>query len=280
MNQQADRIRQEPAHSPETASTNDLFVSTLEKGFRVLQAFRAGQRDRGVRDLSLTEIAALADLNKSAAQRLASTLTTLGYLEKDSHSRRYRPGIRLIDFYYTYMVSNWLAEIAMPRLIETAKFYDITVNLAELDGAEIVYTVRIPHERTGYRSTLAGRRMPAFCTAGGVVILAHRDPEYAADILDRTTFAPINDYTIVDRAAVWGRIDCARLRGFDVGEDQVTINEISTAAPVLDLHGRAVAAVQIPVYKPAWTTERVHEYIVPLATETARSISGTLISQG
>jgi IclR family pca regulon transcriptional regulator len=257
-----------------------LFVSTLEKSFRVLKAFRRAQREWGVRDLNLNEIAMLAELDKSAAQRFTSTLTSLGYLEKDAYSRRYRPGIRLIDFYYTYMVSDWLAEIAMPRLIEAAKFYDTTVNLAELDGPEIVYTVRIPHERASYRSALAGRRMPAFCTAAGIVMLAHKDPTGAADILDCTDFTPVTEHTVVDRAAVEARIDRARHRGFEVGESQVTVNELSTAAPVLDVKGRAVAAVQIPVYQPAWTLQHVHQYIVPLVTETARAISGTLFSQG
>lgn len=270
-----------PPDIPEKATRGDpLFVATLAKGFRVLEAFREGQRDRGLRELTLSEIAALSGLEKSAAQRLTHTLVALGYLEKDPQSRRYRPALGLIDFYYTYMVSNWLAEIAMPRLIEAAKAFDTTVNLAELDGPEIVYTVRIPHQKASYRTMLAGRRMPAFCTAGGAVMLAYRPDAETASVLDRSDLKPITSETIVDRGGVEARIAAARRNGYDVGVSQAVVNEISTAAPVLDAHGNAIAAVQIPVYMPAWTVEGVREKIVPLATETARAISGTLTGQG
>ncbi len=266
---------------PDDATRADpLFVGTLEKGFRVLKAFRRGQRERGLRDLNLSEIAALSGLEKSAAQRLTATLVKLGYLEKDPHSRRYRPALGLIEFYYTYMVSNWLAEIAMPRLIEAAKAFDTTVNLAELDDTDIVYTVRIPHQKASYRTVLAGRRMPAFCTAAGIVMLAHRPAAETDDILGRTKLRALTAETTHDRAGVEARIQAARANGYDVGVSQAVEHEISTAAPVLDAHGLAIAAVQIPVYLPQWSVEAVKAGIVPLALETARAISGTLHGQG
>ena len=69
-----------------------LFVSSLEKGFRVLEAFREAPGDLG-----LTEIALRTGLDKSAAQRFTNTLYQLGYLEKDPRSRRYRPAARLME---------------------------------------------------------------------------------------------------------------------------------------------------------------------------------------
>lgn len=272
--------RSSPATEDPSALRGDpLFVGTLEKGLRVLKAFRQGQREWGARDLNLKEIAQLAGLEKSAAQRLTSTLVKLGYLEKDQSTRRYRPAKGLVEFYYTYMVSNWLAEIAMPRLIAAAKVFDTTVNLAELDGSEIIYTVRIPHQKSSYRTMISGRRMPAFCTAAGVAMLAYRPQSETATILDRTPFTPITEHTITDRSQVEARIDAARERGYDIGVSQAVVNEISTAAPILDIHGTAIGAVQIPVFRPEWTVERVETDIAPLATETARAISGTLLGQ-
>ena len=51
-----------------------LFVSSLEKGFRVLEAFREAPGDLGI-----TEVALRTGLDKSAAQRFTNTLYQLGY---------------------------------------------------------------------------------------------------------------------------------------------------------------------------------------------------------
>ena len=253
-----------------------LFVNSLEKGFRVLRIFRTAQRDLGLRDLSLTEIAKLAELDKSAAQRFTNTLVSLGYLTKNPRTRRYSPAIGLADFYYTYILSNRIAEIAMPRMIEASKKFDTTVNLAELSGNDVVYTLRMPHQKARYEATVPGRRVPAFCAAAGIVILANLPPAEQAEIIESSEFRSYTDHTIIDPKAIRARIDAARVNGFDIGESQIIVHELSTAVPVLNSEGRAVAAVQIPVYKPVWSLEATREKIVPLAIETARAISYSL----
>ena len=55
-----------------------LFVESVEKAFKVLEAFRSDKVD-----LSLVEIISRTGLNKSAAQRFTHTLHRLGYLKKD-----------------------------------------------------------------------------------------------------------------------------------------------------------------------------------------------------
>ena len=231
-----------------------LFVGSVEKGFAVLHAFRTGQRELGLRDLSLSQISELTGLDKSASQRFTNTLVELGYLEKDPRTRRYRPALGLIDFYYTYMVSNRLAEIAMPRLIEASQVHGTTVNLCEPAGTDIIYTIRVPHQKAFFRATIPGRRMPAFCTAPGLVILANRTEEEAEAILASSNMEPRTKWTITDPEAVRKRLNQARRDGYCISIQQSMAHEISTAAPVLDSEGRAFAAVQVPVYMPQWTT--------------------------
>lgn len=257
-----------------------LFVSSVEKAFSVLRAFRKGQREFGLRDLSLSQISEISELDKSAAQRFTNTLVELGYLEKDSRTKRYRPALGLIDFYYTYIISSRLAEIAMPRLIEASQVYGTTVNLCEPVETDIIYTIRIPHQKSFFRATIPGRRMPAFCTAPGIAILSHIPPEEAEAILEASEMKPMTEWTDTDLKKIRRRIAAARKNGYEISLQQSLRHEISTAAPVLDAEGRAFAAVQIPVYMPAWNVEMVKEKIVPLVTETARTISGSYFAEG
>lgn len=268
MNLVLDKGRQRSRPGP-------LFVNSVEKAFSVLHAFRKGQRDLGLRDLSLSQISEISGLDKSAAQRFTNTLVELGYLEKDARTRRYRPALGLIDFYYTYLVSSRLAEIAMPRLIEASQVHGTTVNLCEPVGTDIVYTIRIPHQKSFYRATIPGRRMPTFCTAPGVAIMAHLPPEEAEAILAASDLKPVTEWTDTDLKKIRRRIAAARRNGYAISLQQSLRHEISTAAPVLDAEGRPFAAVQVPVYMPEWSIGMVREKIVPLITETARAISGS-----
>jgi len=252
-----------------------LFVGSMAKGFRVLEAFREAPGDLG-----LTEIADRTGLDKSAAQRFTNTLFQLGYLEKDPRSRRYRPAVRLLDLSYTFLHQSRLSEIAVGRLIETSKVYGTTVNLCEMIDTDIIYTVRIPHGKASYPATVPGRRMPASSTSGGTVILAFRPDAEVQALVDASEHRAITPKTIIDRDAVFRRIDEARDKGYGFGIGQALTNEISVAAPVLDNQGYAVAAVQVPVYIPQWTADEAHAKIAPLVMETARSISGVLASEG
>lgn len=253
-----------------------LFVNSVEKGFRVLDVFLLGQRERGLMDLSLKDISELSGLDKSAAQRFTNTFVVLGYLKKDPHTRRYSPANKLVDFCYTYLISNNIAEIAMPRLIEASKVYDTTVNLCELSGNDLLYVIRIPHEKAAYRTTLPGRRVPVWYAAGGMVILAGLPEDEANEILEASLNDPDVDTSMVDHKQVKARLVAARENGYDIGPQRGVKNGISTAVPVIDREGRAIAAIQIPVYMPRWTMEEAERKIVPLALETAQMISRSL----
>ncbi|QPC44370.1 IclR family transcriptional regulator [Kaustia mangrovi] len=246
-----------------------LFVASLEKGLRVLKAFGEDRPSMG-----LGEIAAATGLDKSAAQRFANTLYELGYLTKDPVTRRYQPGVRLLDLAFPFLCHNRLAEVAIPRLIEAGRVYDTTVNLCQLDGLEIVYTLRIPNEKSAFIATVLGRRMPAYCTAGGVVMLAFRPDEEVEAIVDASDRRPMTRHTIVERDAVLKRIAKARENGYDVGVSQAQPNEISVAAPIFDRRKQVFAAVQIPILMPRWTEAAAHRKIAPLAIEIARGLSG------
>ena len=256
-----------------------LFVNSVEKGFRVLRAFRSGQRDLGMRDLSLSQIAQITGLDKSAAQRFTNTLVKLGYLEKDGRTRRYRPALALTEFYYTYVISNQLAEVAMPRLIEMSRVLGTTVNLGEPLDVDVVYTLRIPHHQSYFRATVPGRRTPAFCTAAGLVILANRPQVEVDDILERSTLSPMTQWTVTDPVKIRKLLKKAGRDGFIITQQQSLTHEISAAVPVLNSEGRAIAAVQIPVYMPKWSAGKVEEKIVPTMIETARAVSGSYFSE-
>src|SRR5689334_12818198 len=100
---------------PAVEAGSPLFVQSVEKAMKVLTAF-----DGSKRQLSLSEIASLTDLDNSAAQRFTYTLSVLGYLVKDPATRKYELSVRLLDFTYHYLASSDLVQRAAPVLQKLA----------------------------------------------------------------------------------------------------------------------------------------------------------------
>lgn len=259
--------------------SNTLYVASLEKGFRVLNAVRQAQRAYGRSDVTLTEIARLSGLDKSAAQRFTNTLVQLGYLVKDDRTRRYSPGVELLELGYSYLVGSRLSEIATSRLITASNVYGTTVNLCVQHGPHVVYIARIPNENAPFRATLVGRRIPMFSAAAGLAMLARSSDEHVEKTLASSDFKPMTQWTNTDPKIVRANIVAARRDGYVITDQQSLPHELSTAAPVLNDEGKAIAAVQIPVYLPDWDMNMVKKKIVPLVIETARAISGSYFAE-
>jgi IclR family pca regulon transcriptional regulator len=267
---------QKPKAAPvanEKIGASALYVSSLEKGFRVLAAFSDDFPALGV-----TEIALRTGLDKSAAQRFSNTLHQLGFLEKDPATRRYRPARKLMELAYTYQRHSALGAVAMPRLIEAGSVYQTTVNLAEREDADMIYTVRIPHEKAAYAATVPGRRVPMYCTASGQAVMSRLTDAEVSEILARSNFTKRLPSTVTEPDKILAAIARARTRGFAVTYQQLLPREIGVAAPIVDYRGRPIAAVHIPAYTPGWKLSEATKKFGPLAIETADAISGALVS--
>ena len=166
-------------HEDGPPSANPLFITSLEKGLRVLYAFQNLHRALG-----LTEIAAVTGLSVSAVQRFVHTWQALGYLRKEPGSRRYTLAPRLLDFSCMYQQTSGLVAVAMPHLIALSEQCQETVNLLEPDGTDLLYVARLPRHEIRYPAGVIGARIPAFCTSGGRAILAYLPEAAVRRLLD------------------------------------------------------------------------------------------------
>ena len=124
--------------------------------------------------------------------------------------------------------------------------------------------------------------LPLFALRGKSFIRTtqwRQSDEHVEKTLASSDFKPTTQWTVTDPKIVRANIAAARRDGYMVTDQQSLPHEISTAAPVLNSEGNAIAAVQIPVYMPDWDIGMVKEKIVPLVIETARAISGSFFSE-
>ncbi|AXF07718.1 IclR family transcriptional regulator [Paraburkholderia sp. GV068] len=249
-------------------SASPLYVQSVEKAMKVLTAF-----DGSKRQLSLSEISASTGFDMSATQRFTYTLAALGYLFKDADSRKYELSPRLLDFTYHYLTSNDLVSRATPYLQQLGSETEEATNLTVLDDTDIVFVLRIVSRNVFNAHVITGSRLPAYCTAPGLAILATLPDGEIDDILSRTNLVAYTASTVCQPRKIKERIVQIRKQGYAHTEDEYFVSDISTAAAITNAHGRGIGAVNIAVARSRWQADRDEKRFADLVISTASAIS-------
>ena len=247
-----------------------LFVGSLAKGFMVLEAF-----DQVHPTLSLTEVATVTGLDKSAAQRFANTLYVLGYLRKDRITKRYSLSSKAMRLGFSYLRADSLVEPAMTHLRDANRRTEESVNLTELDDTEVVYIARVPSRHVLNIDILLGTRLPAYCTAPGRAMLGFLPEERVREILSYSDLKVHTPHTITDPEKIMDILRQVRRDGYALAAEQMFIGEYSVAAPVFNYLGEPIAAVNVAVPASRWTVPDVKTKLLPVVLQIAQAISRT-----
>jgi DNA-binding IclR family transcriptional regulator len=214
--------------------------SVTGRVLRVLDAFTAEHPD-----LSLSEISRRTGLPLTTAHRLVAELAAWGALERDDHGR-YRIGLRLWEVAALAPRGLGLREIAMPFLEDLYEATHENVQLAVLDGTDVVYLERISGRDAVSVRTRVGGRWPAHATGVGLVLLAYATSDVQERYLAGTLTA-FTEKTIADPVRLRRALAEVRRRGFAVSDGQVTLDALSVAAPVRGTENIVVAALSLVV---------------------------------
>ena len=158
--------------------TTPYKIKVLEKTLRLLELF-----DEKGKELTLSEIRELLDLNKSTVFRILNILTEASYIEKDSATSRYRLGFKL---YHLGSMVEGLAEIknlAHPFLEELTEKCNETVHLVVLDHGEALYLDKQEGKRAIRVVSKVGWRLPAHCSGVGKAMLSCLSDEAVEKII-------------------------------------------------------------------------------------------------
>ncbi|WP_332609098.1 IclR family transcriptional regulator [Achromobacter sp. ESBL13] len=258
------------AHPTNTATPDaddPLFVASLEKGMRVLDAFRDATDSLG-----LTDIATLTGLGKSAAQRFVHTWERLGYLARDPVSRRYRLGPRVVELGYFFLRNDRLVSMAAPHLVALRDRCGLAVHMSVLVATDMIYLLRLPSRQLTLAEMLPGRRMPAWCNSGGRMLLTQQDDDTILRALHQAPPRAFTPRTVTDPAALLNLIRQARADGYALTEDQVLQNQVGAAVLLRDARDVPLAAISVSAPRHDYPGDRLLRDIVPQLLRTAHAI--------
>ncbi|RSM46873.1 IclR family transcriptional regulator [Actinoplanes sp. ATCC 53533] len=242
--------------------------SVASRVLAVLGAFGADHRN-----LSLTQLSRRTGLPLATTHRLVGELAAWGALERDAQGR-YRIGLRLWEVGSLAPRGLGLREMALPFLEDLYEATHENVQLAVLDGADVVYVERFAGRSSVGVRTRVGGRWPAHSTGVGLVLLAYA----AAGTQERYLAGPLarfTDRTITDPDRLRRELAQVRRCGYAVSDGQVTLDALSVAAPVHGTADDVVAALSIVVRAGSVAPAA----LAPAVRTAARGISRALRAQ-
>jgi DNA-binding IclR family transcriptional regulator len=225
-------------------------IRAVERALDVLMCFTSRSPE-----LSMTEISEMVGINKSTVHRLLATLEGKRFVERDTVTGVYRPGIRLLQLASLTMEHNDLRRLAAPFLRTLCEQYRENINLSVLDDTEVVYLEVIESPQRVKLAAVPGQRLPAFCTASGKAILAFLPEEKVRDILSHG-MPGYTQNTVTSVEAFFNDIHRTRDQGYAISEQEFEDGINAVAAPICK---NPIASVSIagPAYR--LTRERMIE---------------------
>ncbi len=215
--------------------TSAEFVTSLERGLRVLQTF-----SREHAQLTLSEVAALTELSAATARRSLHTLEILGYVGRDGRRFLLRPRVLAISAGYLGAINTTV--VLQPFLQEVVGEVGGSASVTILDELEIVYLARASATGALRVTASVGTRYPAYPTAMGRVLLAYQ-PDWALDAyFRRATFQKLTEFTETSPVALRDILRDVRANGFASIQDELDYGIASVALPIFGRSGRIVAS--------------------------------------
>lgn len=244
-----------------------LFIEAVARAFRLLEAFADMPEPQ-----TLSQLAASARIDKSAAQRMAHTLCSLGYLEQVSGG--FMPGSRLLERSFDYLRANPLVSRAIPILAELRKTVKERVDLSLFDDLTMLYVVRLQSKRDTFFAHLIGRRVPTFCTSGGLAVMSALPDDKVLDILNRSDRRKLTSKTTTDVDEILVSVENAREKGYSLATEQIQIGELAVGVALKDKQGNPIGAIHVAGSLGEWEPEAFEKRIAPLAVAAATAVNG------
>ena len=240
------------------------FVTALARGLAVLLALSDKRRR-----MSIAQVSHRTGIPRAAARRSLHTLVRLGFAASDEARRFYlRP--RVLSFSHGYLSASPLAVLAQPILDRLGESLLEACSLATLDGDEIVYLARSSSSRIMSPTLNVGRRLPAYCTSIGHVLLAHLPQQELDDYLGQVRFHPYTEYTPTSAAKLVRLLAAVRESGYAFASQQMEPRLCTLAVPVRDISGNYVAGINvIRQGRLVGAAEMAERFLQPLQTAAA-----------
>lgn len=196
-------------------------------------------------EIGLSELARLADQDKTTTLRCLTALERNGFVEQDDTTRKYRLGLAPVNLARMREQSFPMQAIIKPYLDDLAESTGETTHATLLTGTQLLTALVSEPDRAlrvHIDPTLA---LPVHATASGIIIAAFAPENVRNALLDATDFAAFTDVTVISRTQVQEHIADARALGIAHAFLTYEADVIGTAAPIFGPATTPIGAIAV-----------------------------------
>lgn len=234
--------------------------SSVHKTFALLEYFTVQKPQWGV-----TELANEIKANKSTVFRFLTQMHSIGILEKDTHSERYRLGLKLFELGNRVELRTALIEKTHPSLVSVAKSITETVHIGVLKNHQVLYIDKVesPH---GLRiSSHIGSYNPAYATALGKVLLAYLPQETQDETLDsifnQNEITAFTESTITNKNLMKIELDDIQQKQYAIDREEFETGLICVAIPIFNQNQQVVASLSASGPASRFNENEIKRYV-------------------
>ena len=246
-------------------------IQALARASAIVDVIAAGAME----GTGLGEICRVTGLNKTTAFNLLASLVTLGFVEQDKLTKRYRLGLRNLELGRIVQQRLHISHLSRPILADLCMKTKETVNLGLPDLLDYWVIDSYQGSRLLHATAYGGWRSMYHCTALGKAFLSMWDSPMRHTVYRLRGLPRLTPRTITDVEVLEAQLAQYQELGYalDVGENEVGVNGIARA--IVNGMGDVAAAISIAGHSDR-LTEAVMEEIAPDVVAAADAISTAL----
>ncbi|MDQ0219422.1 IclR family transcriptional regulator [Peribacillus cavernae] len=206
--------------------------------------------------LNFTDLLGELEIPKSSLHQLLNTLVETRMIQFESESKKYILGVRIWEIAMEYTNRLSISQVAQPFIEHLRDTYDETVQMAILDGTDVVYVAKMKSKRPVQLASQVGSRLPAYVTGIGKALLACVSSPQIEKMYPNTNLPSFTDNTITTREELIRVLQATKKRGYarDLGEYSPEIRCV--AVPILSFGNVPVAAISFSVLEEQASDEK------------------------
>ncbi|MEW9672144.1 IclR family transcriptional regulator [Ammoniphilus sp. 3BR4] len=245
-------------------------IETVQNAMQILCLFTIEKRE-----WTLTEIAQQKNMNISNTKRLLKTLEEYGYLKKREGTKKYRLGLSTLRLSGIVTATMEIHREAQPILKNLVDELGEAVHIGILEGTETVYLDKIESIHPVRLSSYTGKRVPAYCTGCGKVMLAFKEQKVQAGVIqlmEQQGFYPFGSKTVRNAGELRESLDQIKEQGYAVCVDELTEGITTIAAPIYDYNESVAAAISITGPSKRIDIPKSIKYVLKAGKEISRRL--------
>ena len=251
------------------AKKKDTYFSTsLHKGLRVLSLFIEKQSP-----ISQTEISKHLGLNMTSTYRYVNTLVCLGYLERESKSKRLKLGLQCMALGANFLKNFDSLEEIKSLVNSVPERYGMTIDVAfVVDNALMNVYRREAEDTLVFRLPSVSRAWHT--TSLGKAYLSHISETALIEIIENIDLTPKTPNTIIEREDLLSELKKTKQRGYSRSNEEFLPGLITIGAPLINLEtDYAVGAVSFDFSTIQFNLHEVERNYAEILKELAHSLS-------